>query len=180
MEEVVLAFEGEKTCGHIREILEGAGVASCLLCHSGAEVKRLVDVQGITTVICGCKLKDVDAESLFVDLPAGCAMLVIGKKPVLDLLESEGLIKLEAPASRNELLAAVRLLLGPQCRIRRNGVPIRSAEEKACIEKAKVLLMGRYGMSESQAHRFLQKRSMDSGVKMFQTAQSVLEEDCGI
>ena len=38
MEEVALAFESEKTCAHIREILEGTGMASCLLCHSGAEV----------------------------------------------------------------------------------------------------------------------------------------------
>ena len=64
MEEVALAFESEKTCAHIREILEGTGMASCLLCHSGAEVKRVVDIQGISTVICGCKLRDLDAESL--------------------------------------------------------------------------------------------------------------------
>ena len=111
MEEVILAFEGEKTCTHIRDILESAGVANCLLCHSGTEVKRLVDVQGIMTVICGCKLRDQDAESLFVDLPAGCSMLVIGKKGLVDLIGNEEIVKLMAPVSLGDLLSAVHLLL---------------------------------------------------------------------
>ena len=169
MEEVALAFESEKTCAHIREILEGTGMASCLLCHSGAEVKRVVDIQGISTVICGCKLRDLDAESLFVDLPTGCSMLVVGKRPMLDVIENEEIIKLAAPASRDDLLSGER-------RVKRNAVPVRSAEEKICIERAKELLISRYGMSEGQAHRFLQKKSMDSGVKMLHTAQMILEE----
>ena len=41
MEEVALAFESEKTCAHIREILEGTGMASCLLCHSGSADRML-------------------------------------------------------------------------------------------------------------------------------------------
>ena len=176
MEEVALAFESEKTCAHIREILEGTGMASCLLCHSGAEVKRVVDIQGISTVICGCKLRDLDAESLFVDLPTGCSMLVVGKRPMLDVIENEEIIKLAAPASRDDLLSAVRLLLRGERRVKRNAVPVRSAEEKICIERAKELLISRYGMSEGQAHRFLQKKSMDSGVKMLHTAQKILEE----
>lgn len=148
MEEVALAFESEKTCAHIREILEGTGMASCLLCHSGAEVKRVVDIQGISTVICGCKLRDLDAESLFVDLPTGCSMLVVGKRPMLDAIENEEIIKLAAPASRDDLLSAVRLLLRGERRVKRNAVPVRSAEEKICIERAKELLISRYGMSE--------------------------------
>ena len=35
--------------------------------------------------------------------------------------------------------------------------------------------MDRHGMTEAQAHRFLQKKSMDSGAKLIQTAQLVLE-----
>ena len=34
-------------------------------------------------------------------------------------------------------------------------------------------------MTEEQAHRFLQKRSMDTGAKMVQTAQLVLDRAGG-
>ena len=50
----------------------------------------------------------------------------------------------------------------------------RSGEEQAIIKEAKGLLMERHGMSEEQAHRFLQKKSMNSGAKMVQTAKLVL------
>ena len=52
--------------------------------------------------------------------------------------------------------------------------PQRSEEEMALIDEAKSLLMERHGMTEEQAHRFLQKKSMDSGAKMVQTAKLVL------
>ncbi len=52
----------------------------------------------------------------------------------------------------------------------------RCPEEEALLSQAKGLLMDRRGMTEEQAHRFLQKRSMDGGVKLADTARQVLEE----
>ena len=42
------------------------------------------------------------------------------------------------------------------------------------IDQAKALLMERNHMSESEAHRYLQKNSMESGTNMLETAQMVL------
>ncbi|BDF15193.1 ANTAR domain protein [[Clostridium] scindens ATCC 35704] len=42
------------------------------------------------------------------------------------------------------------------------------------IRQAKELLMARNNMSEEEAHRYLQKSSMDSGTNMVETAQMVL------
>ena len=42
------------------------------------------------------------------------------------------------------------------------------------IEQAKALLMERNGMSEEEAHRYLQKTSMEGGRNMTETAQMVL------
>ncbi len=38
--------------------------------------------------------------------------------------------------------------------------------------------MERDGLSEEEAHRYIQKKSMDSGAKMVQTAVLVLEDRC--
>jgi response regulator NasT len=54
-------------------------------------------------------------------------------------------------------------------------VPTRSSEDKQMIAKAKELLMSRNCMTEEQAHRFIQKRSMDTGAKMIQTALKILD-----
>ncbi len=175
MEQVILAFEGEKNGTRIRDMLMTAGVAECSLCRSAAEVKRLVFQQGINAVVCGYKLPDETAESLFEDLPPNCSMLVVAPQGMLDLIGSNELLRLPAPATRENLVAAVRELLLSCHRTDRFVRPQRSAEELALIERAKVFLIRRRGMSEEEAHRYLQKRSMDEGKKMPQTAQSILD-----
>ena len=50
----------------------------------------------------------------------------------------------------------------------------RSSEERRLIDEAKALLMERNNMTESEAHRYIQKCSMDSGTNLVETAQMVL------
>lgn len=174
METVVLAFEGEKTTGRVRELLENSGI-TCLVCHSAAEVKRLVNKQRIPVVVCGYKLRDETAESLSADVPITCSVLALAPQDLLDLIDSDSVYKLAAPVSRSDLLASVRMLTQTGHRMEKYTHPRHSELETQRIEKAKALLMDRNGMTEAQAHRFLQKKSMDSGTKLPQTAQMILD-----
>lgn len=175
MESLIVAFEGEKTALRIRDIIESGGVAECLICHSGAEVKRIVYQQGVTVVVSGYKLRDETAENLYTDLPSYCSMLVLAPQSYLELMGKSDIFRLTAPASREDLLASVQMLLQMGHRMARYIRPRRSQEERDLVEQAKAVLMDRHGMSEEEAHRFLQKTSMDSGVKLNQTAQLVLD-----
>ena len=62
-------------------------------------------------------------------------------------------------------------------RLERLDRPCRPSEEQEVIRRAKALLMERDGMTEAQAHRFLQKHSMDHQEKLLRTAQAVLDEE---
>ena len=73
------------------------------------------------------------------------------------------------------LLAAVRLLLQVGRRLERYGRPCHSGEDRRLIDRAKALLMDRHGITEEQAHYYLQKKSMDSRTKLAQTARLVLD-----
>ena len=50
----------------------------------------------------------------------------------------------------------------------------RTEEEKQLLKDAKELLMGRNNMTEEEAHRYLQKRSMENGTGLVETAQMVM------
>ena len=176
MEKVIVAFESDKSCLRVKEILETSGTAACIICKSADQVKRVVNKQHITTVVCGYKLSDESAEGLLDDLPPTCSMLVVAVQGLLDLCQSDDVFKLASPVSKGDLVASVRMLLQVGHRLEKFVKPRRSEEERAVIDQAKQLLMARNGMTEEQAHRFLQKRSMDSGAKMIQTAQLVLED----
>ena len=50
----------------------------------------------------------------------------------------------------------------------------RTEEEKKILWEAKAVLMERNHMTEEEAHRYIQKCSMDSGTSLTETAQMVL------
>ena len=109
------------------------------------------------------------------DLPISCAVLVVAVQTMLDMIGGDNIFKLAAPATRSDLLASVRMLMQTGHRRERTVKNQRTDEERAVVERAKHILIERNGMSEEQAHRFLQKKSMDSGVKLVQTAQMILD-----
>ena len=58
MEQIILALEREKSCWQVKEILESSGTASCRICTSAAQVRRMANKFRITTVVCSYKLVD--------------------------------------------------------------------------------------------------------------------------
>ena len=174
---VIVAFEGDGNSARIREILESEGEFSCLVCRSAAEVKRAVHKQHRSLIVCGFKLADGTCEELFHDLQPDCFMLLVGAQARLELIETEGIFKIQSPIRRGELLASVRMLVQFQRYIpREKGPAKRGEEEQQLIARAKAVLMDRHGMTEEQAHRFLQKQSMDNGAKLTDTARLVLAD----
>ena len=174
MRQIVVAFERQSNCDRLREVLESTGEFSCLTCRSAAQVKRTVAKLRLDLVVCSFKLTDESCETLYFDLPQRCAMLMVASQPQLDLCTAAGIFKLPAPIRRSELLASVRLLA--QLGRSRARAPERSQEERELVDRAKQLLMDHSGMSEEQAHRFLQKQSMDNGFRLADTARQVLEK----
>ena len=174
---VIVAFEGAANSARFREILESEGEFSCLVCRSAAEVKRAVHKQHRCIIVCGFKLADETCEELFHDLRSGCFMLMVGTQARLELSETEGIFKLKSPVRRGALLASVRMLVQFQRYVpKEKGPAKRGDEEQRLITRAKAVLMDRHGMTEEQAHRFLQKQSMDNGAKLTDTARLVLAD----
>ncbi len=176
MDTVIVAFENAKFVRQLRELLESAGVAECLPCSSGDQVRRLLQRQGACCVICGPHLTDGPSEWLFDDLPPSCLMLMVGPKHQLDLCGSPDIFKLPTPLRREETVLTVRLLIQFSHRMERFARSSRSSAEQRDIDRAKRALMEKRDLTEEEAHHRLQKRSMDEGRRLVQTARQVLAE----
>lgn len=170
MEKVIVAFAGERNGRRIKELLERSGTASCLLCVSADQVRRTVHEQQVGAVVCGYKFADGTAEQLYGDLPAYCRMLMVAARSQLELVQTPEILRLSAPASRGELLGAVEELLA---RVQAHPA-LRSREDRDLITRAKARLMTE-GLTEEEAHRALQKKSMAAGVRLAQAARMVLD-----
>ena len=89
----------------------------------------------------------------------------------------EGIVGLFTPIKVYDLLNTVNMMLQSMDRRRkkrRKELKNRDPKQQETIRKAKELLMTRNNMSEEEAHRYLQKSSMDSGTNMVETAEMVL------
>ena len=104
-------------------------------------------------------------------------MLLVTRRASLVERTDSGILCLEMPLKVNDLVDTLEMMV-ENCerrrRKRRERPRARSSEEQEIINGAKLLLMQRNDMSEEEAHRYLQKISMDSGTNMVESAQMVL------
>lgn len=173
MERVLLVLENEGTGEKIRALLEQTGAARAILCRTAAQARVLAAQQNIHTIICSFRFPDGSARELFYDLPPGSTMVLLARQDIQALWMAAGVFSLSPPISRRALLETLQAALSAA---RPRSRPARSQEEQALIAKAKALLMERWDIGEGEAHRMLQKRSMDEGRKLSETARLLLEE----
>ena len=84
---------------------------------------------------------------------------------------------LSMPLKVHELVETVNTMCRDQVqrkRRMRQRPAERSEEDSRIILKAKTLLMERNSMTEMQAHRYIQKCSMDNGTNLVETARMVI------
>ena len=174
---IIVVFSKRENAVNIRNILVRAGMNVSAVCLTGAKALQYADTLGEGIVVCGYKMQDMQYTELRELLPEPFEMLLTASPDKwMDDLPS-GVVGLPSPIKVHNLVNTLEMMtqtLERRRRKRRESVRKRSTEEKAVIDQAKALLMERNHMSESEAHRYLQKNSMESGTNMLETAQMVL------
>ena len=177
MTNIVVAFSKREDAVNIRNILTRAGVKAPAVCLTGAKVLQYTELWDQGIVVCGSRCQDMQYTQLRELLPDEFQMLLMASSSVwIDALP-EGIIGLPSPVKVYDLVNTVEMMCRAQesrRRKRRDTAKERSSRERRTIEQAKALLMERNGMSEEEAHRYLQKTSMEDGANMAQTAEMVL------
>ena len=179
VERLMLAFSGDKTRETVSSALESGGMVVRACVKTGAEVLRQVRFMGGGIVVCAYKLPDMTAVQLCADLEGEAFMLVLGTPQQLLDMEGERAFTLPTPFSRGELLAAVRMIRQMEEKLLLRLLPEKKEEETRLIAQAKKILMKRDGADEAQAHKTLQRLSMESGVKVVVIARRILSNAVG-
>ena len=184
MKNVIIAFSNPLFANWATTILQRGGYTVEYSCKTGGEVARVVDFCNSMVVVGGFQFTDMTAEGLMAILDGRLAMVTILLPHQRDLVERADMLTIPYPVCAADFLQAVQLAEKSAARYAlmdgaEGGLlarpPERPAEEKLLIVKAKNVLMEKYRMTESQAHRFLQKSSMDRGLKLVDAAQMVIE-----
>ena len=177
MTNIIVALPKLDDAKGIKNVLVRNGFPVAGVCTTGAQAISHMDGLNDGIVICSYKLADMVYSELQECLPPGFEMLLIASDHLLSQCEGRGIVCLSMPLKVHDLISTVAMMSEGIVRRRRKArlkPKVRSADEEASIKEAKELLMDRNHMTEEEAHRYLQKCSMDSGTNLVEMALMVL------
>lgn len=175
---VIVLFPKLENAKYIKNILVRNGIEVTAVHTSGAQAILTTDNLEEGLIICGYRFKDMMYDELKEYLPEGFEMLLIASQAHWQECDDSSIVKLAMPVKAFDLMQTVNMLLDTlerRKRKRKLKPRARSDEDKMAISRAKEILMENHGMTEEEAHRYLQKRSMDSGTNLAEMARMVLE-----
>lgn len=176
----IVALNDDALAENISQALVHRGIAVRYRCRTGAEVLRAVREMDGGVVICAAKLRDITAGELADRLDGQALLLVLVKTSQRALCDREDLFTMNVPVRSSELIGAVTMLLQMDAMRAARTIPKRSDDAQSAIAEAKAQLIANRGMSEPEAHHYLQQRSMQSGVPMEIVARALLADDTNI
>ncbi len=177
MTNIIVVLPKLEDAKNIKSVLVRNGFQVSGICTTGAQAISQADGLHDGIIICSYKLPDMVYSGLQECMPAGFEMLLMTSQRLINECYGNDIVCLSMPLKVNDLINTVNMMTeGIERRRRklRQKPKVKSAEELAAIREAKELLMGRNHMTEDEAHRYLQKCSMDSGTNVVETAQMVL------
>lgn len=172
---IVIALPSLADGKKVRALLERHGMEVSSVVTTGAGALGAMGEMYHGILICAHHLPDMYYRDVLLDMPEDFEMILLASPRAISQAPS-GLVCVELPLRIRDFLDTLEMVMAAQEKrlkkaARKNGRP---KEEKEVIERAKSLLMDRNHMTEAEAHRYLQKTSMDMGNSLVETAEMVL------
>ena len=171
MNRLIVAFSSDTAAHRICAWLAQSGFPARTVCRTGAEVVRAVRYMGGGSVICAARLPDYTADELYDDLDGQADLLVIGKPEQLSDCENPAIRRLPLPVGRYQLAEAAEA--------NKAASPARAPAQPAppgqgLSRPAQARRPTAPRQARPEAHRYLQRRSMEAHRKMADTARLII------
>ena len=175
---IIVGFPKIQDANSIKNVISRNGFTVSEGCTTGAQVVTLANNLDEGIVVCGYRFSDMHYSELNNYLPKGFEMLLVASPEKLEFCQDNNIVCLPMPIKTHDLMNTIQMMSYRYQRRKKKDKDRpkqRTEEEKALIRKAKLILMDRNNMTEEEAHRYLQKNSMDSGTNLVEMAEMVLK-----
>ncbi len=170
MKDIIIAYPNKEVALRLRALLVGEGLRVSHICALGSSALGAAGEKDAGVIICASLLRDMGAGTLAEQLPADFDVVALSKNGKTEYMGN--LITLTLPLDRQEFLQTVAVLLAAS----KSSFTRRKEADEDLISNAKLVLMNTQDMTELQAHRFLQKESMRTGLKITDLAQKIIND----
>lgn len=174
---IIIIFPKMEDANNIKSLLVRNGFEVNAVCTTGAQAISVANELDGGIVVCGYRMPDMLYREIHSYLPRGFEMLLVASAARLAEIDVGGIMAVSMPLKARDLVNTLQLMTHrymQKKRQERTKPKVRSEEDRALIEKAKLVLMQRNHMTEEEAHRYIQKNSMDSGVNLLEMAEMII------
>lgn len=181
---VLLVSSGEKGIAAITNLLGLGEFSPVAAVKNAGEARRLLSVQSFDIIIINAPLADEFGTELALQFAeTTCSgIMMIAKSDISEIVaaktEDLGVITVSKPIDRTMFHHALKLLSAVRDKFavleNENKKLKQKLDEVKLVQRAKRMLMECLKMSESQAHRYIEKQAMDMRVTRYEVANSII------
>lgn len=182
---VLLVVSGEKSRTQWTRLLQEEGFRELGTASNGGEARRLLLSGGWDLTVINAPLSDEFGHQLAMDAAEDdCGVLLVVKselwEEVNERVSPDGVLTLGRPFSRGTLSQAMGLLWASRAKLQRyqaeNAKLRLKLEELRVVSRAKCLLVEYLHLNEEQAHKYIERISMEERKTRRAVAEEILQE----
>jgi response regulator NasT len=181
---VLIVASKDKMQDSIRSLLPPGDFDPVVCVPGGGAARRCLLAGAFDVVVINSPLTDESGSELALDIVSNShsGVLMLVKEDMYDqtayTVENEGVLCVVKPLSQSDLYRAIRLAAATAARLRSTVKKTATLQAKMkeirTVNRAKWILIERLGMSEPDAHRYIEKQAMDRSVTRAEVAESVI------
>ncbi|MDO4944880.1 MAG: ANTAR domain-containing protein [Ruminococcus sp.] len=186
MERILIASSNEKATAMLVSLLKETFPGSSVsIAATGLETRRAAGANDYDCVVINCPLSDEYgselAEIVTANSSASCVLIVKNENAdvVGDRVEGFGAMVISKPLNRQNFYRSMRFVNAARNRmlgVQSENLKLhKKLEEIRTINRAKFALMQYLSFTEQQAHRYLEKQSMDLRCTKLEVAKKVIK-----
>ncbi len=184
MERALIVCDNEKGTAFYKSFLKENGIVDMLVSENGPKAKRVILDYDFDVCIINGPIGGTMGQDLAIDIAEKnlCQVILFVKAELMDEIaaqvEDYGVITVSKPISKQLFYQALRLARVAQRRIsmahKESAKLEQKLEDMKLISRAKLLLIVNRDISETEAHREIEKQAMDSRLTRAEVAKEII------
>ncbi len=185
MTAALIISENENFINTLRDLIEKQGLSQIDSCNNLCSGEELLKNTHYDMVIINSLLQGDDGSSLAKKLSSerSTQVILLCQKSVypsiLSAMEQAGVLLLAKPLSSAMVTTAIHFAKANYHKINLLQPQTSKLEQKIqdikLIDKAKYILISNFGMSEQEAHKYVEKHAMDKRINKRMVAQKIIQ-----
>ncbi|MCR5594454.1 MAG: ANTAR domain-containing protein [Lachnospiraceae bacterium] len=183
---VLIVSSSEKMNNFISKVLPGQIHGALEIRQSASTARRELLEREYDVIMINIPLPDETATDLAIDLSSSCSCAIILVAPadisedISERVTDYGIAVIAKPVNAKSVSRSIRLMSAIRDKYKKVEKKAQSLEDKMeeirLVNRAKLILIEKKGMSEDAAHRFIGKAAMDRGLTKRAVAEEIIEE----